>query len=81
MSANPCAAALGADLAAVRPTQNRERRAVHRNLGLRVLVAEDNLVNQKVVARALAACGCTCDLAADGQAALEPWSRPPTTSS
>ncbi|MCC7494134.1 MAG: response regulator [Fimbriimonadaceae bacterium] len=36
-----------------------------------LLLAEDNLVNQKVAALMLGRLGCTVDLAADGEAALE----------
>ncbi len=71
MIAEACAVALGAEPIAERPARRQERRGLARNLGLRVLVAEDNLVNQKVVARALTACGCTCELVGDGKAALE----------
>jgi signal transduction histidine kinase len=38
--------------------------------GLRVLVAEDNLFNQKVISRMLETLGCRCDLVGDGQAAV-----------
>jgi CheY-like chemotaxis protein len=37
---------------------------------LHVLVAEDNLFNQKVIGRTLEALGCTCRLVSDGEAAL-----------
>ena len=39
--------------------------------GLRVLVAEDNVVNQKVVTRLLGRLGVTAELAADGAQALD----------
>jgi signal transduction histidine kinase/DNA-binding response OmpR family regulator/HPt (histidine-containing phosphotransfer) domain-containing protein len=42
--------------------------AVH---GLRVLVVEDNVVNQKVAQRMLLDLGCRVDVAADGQEALD----------
>ncbi len=40
-------------------------------LGARVLLAEDNELNQQVAAETLRATGCQVDLAADGQQALE----------
>ncbi len=39
-------------------------------LGLRVLVAEDNPINQKILASQLAKLGCSCVLAANGEDAL-----------
>jgi signal transduction histidine kinase/CheY-like chemotaxis protein len=39
-------------------------------LGLRVLVAEDNLFNQKVIARTLKSLGCLCDVVGDGREAV-----------
>jgi CheY-like chemotaxis protein len=44
---------------------------------LRVLIAEDNVVNQKVTARLLERLGYRVDIAADGNEALEMWSRLP----
>jgi two-component system sensor histidine kinase/response regulator len=46
-------------------------------LGLRVLVAEDNAVNQKVVAQHLKRLGATCVIAPDGREALALWQRAP----
>src|SRR3546814_16054211 len=38
---------------------------------LRVLLVEDNVLNQQVAMQMLASLGCTADSAADGQAAVE----------
>jgi signal transduction histidine kinase/CheY-like chemotaxis protein len=46
-------------------------------LHTRILVAEDNVTNQKVVARLLEKRGCRVDIAANGKEALEMWSRLP----
>jgi CheY-like chemotaxis protein len=43
----------------------------------RVLVAEDNAINQKVAARMLNKLGCRVDVAANGIEALELWSKLP----
>ncbi|MGJ5817079.1 response regulator [Paludibaculum fermentans] len=44
-------------------------------LGLKVLVAEDNPVNQMVARRFLDKLGCTYDVAQDGRAVLDAWTR------
>ncbi|QOY88416.1 response regulator [Paludibaculum fermentans] len=44
-------------------------------LGLKVLVAEDNPVNQMVARRFLEKLGCTYELAQDGRAVLDAWTR------
>ncbi len=43
--------------------------------GLRVLVAEDSLVNRRLAEQVLRELGCRADLVADGHAAVEAWSR------
>ncbi|WP_350616607.1 ATP-binding protein [Pseudomonas sp. HY7a-MNA-CIBAN-0227] len=43
------------------------------NLGMRVLVVEDNLINQLILRDQLEELGCTVELANDGLAALEAW--------
>ncbi len=44
-----------------------------RNQGRRILVAEDNQTNQKVIQRQLALLGYSADVAADGREALQLW--------
>ena len=46
-------------------------------IALRVLVAEDNPVNQELIRRLLAKRGHACTMAADGRAALACWSAEP----
>ena len=41
------------------------------NIGLHVLVAEDNPVNQMVARKVLAKLGCTCEIAANGAECLK----------
>jgi signal transduction histidine kinase/CheY-like chemotaxis protein len=41
-----------------------------RRLNLRILVAEDNLVNRRILGQQLAQLGCTCVMVPDGEAAL-----------
>ena len=43
----------------------------------RVLVAEDNIVNQKVAKRMLEKLGCVVDVAANGEEAVDMWSKLP----
>ncbi|WP_310571006.1 response regulator [Gemmatimonas sp.] len=43
--------------------------------GIRVLVAEDNEVNQLITRAMLEALGCDVTIAGDGQAAIEEWSK------
>jgi CheY-like chemotaxis protein len=42
-------------------------------LGLSVLLAEDNLVNQRLALRILEKLGCRCEVAGDGHEALRLW--------
>jgi CheY-like chemotaxis protein len=67
---------VGAASAGARPfiTQHRLEEARRGNL-LRVLVAEDNLVNQKVAVRLLERLGCRPDVVADGRQAVEAVAR------
>jgi len=73
------AALSGRDVAAAGPTpaaRNEENESASSNLGRRrVLLAEDNVVNQKVATRMLERMGCVVDVAADGLAAVEAWRR------
>ena len=46
-------------------------------LSCRVLLAEDNTINQKLAVRLLEKFGCRVDVAANGKEALEMWSRMP----
>jgi CheY-like chemotaxis protein len=54
---------------AVTPARVTEKR--REPLGLRVLLAEDNTTNQKVVGAFLKVLGCECDVVADGLQVLE----------
>jgi len=49
-------------------------RSGHEPRGVRVLVAEDNMINQVVAVSLLAHLGCTVDVAADGVEAVRRWS-------
>ncbi len=51
------------------PARRTEKR--REALGLRVLLAEDNAVNQKVVGAFLKVLGCECDMVSDGLQVLE----------
>lgn len=61
-------------LGTVNVTQNATRRA-KRRFGGRVLVAEDNPVNQLVVRAMLEELGLDCDIYDDGEAAVAGWER------
>jgi two-component system capsular synthesis sensor histidine kinase RcsC len=54
------------------PLQPVQSRPVF-NLGIHVLVAEDNVINQLILRDQLEELGCTVELAQDGEAALELW--------
>ncbi len=71
------AALVGGNLRAALPSSSGAACATARaGLGrLRVLLAEDNVVNQKVAVRMLERMGCAVDVASDGQAAIEAWDR------
>ncbi|EXF95612.1 sensor histidine kinase [Pseudomonas fluorescens HK44] len=43
------------------------------NLGIHILVAEDNVINQLILRDQLGELGCTVELANDGETALELW--------
>ncbi|MFN7935294.1 MAG: response regulator [Bryobacteraceae bacterium] len=51
--------------------------AVHNSKSIRVLVAEDNLVNQKVAKALLEKLGCQVDVVANGREAVDLWSQLP----
>ena len=51
--------------------------AIDQNIDLRILLAEDNVVNQKVAVHMLAKLGCKIDVAADGEEAVRMWSTLP----
>jgi signal transduction histidine kinase/DNA-binding response OmpR family regulator len=65
-----CARAIGAKDGTVSAQNPGPRPSGPQGLGLRVLVAEDNLFNQKVIARTLESLGCRCDVVGDGRDAL-----------
>ena len=50
-----------------------------RRKGLRILLAEDNRINQVVASRILERSGLSCTVVSDGRKALEPSRTPPTT--
>lgn len=52
---------------------DRHRTGEIRQLGLRVLVAEDNAINQLTLKEQLETLGCSVEVAADGEQALRRW--------
>ncbi|PSC70789.1 hybrid sensor histidine kinase response regulator [Micractinium conductrix] len=64
----PCGAAAGAGVAAADAA--RRRQSSSSLLGLRVLLAEDNLINQTVAKRVLTSLGCQCCVASNGREAV-----------
>ncbi|MET0263622.1 MAG: ATP-binding protein [Rariglobus sp.] len=52
------------------PASRSEPVPVNVNLGFHVLVAEDNLMNRKILAAQLKQLGCSCVMASDGREAL-----------
>ena len=73
--------AIVATLSASAPEPIRERRLKPRDTmqtggaGLRILLAEDNVINQRVAARLLEKEGHDVTIAGDGQQAVDAWSR------
>jgi CheY-like chemotaxis protein len=59
--------------AGTHPTQVRPPAPTAAQESLRVLVAEDDRVQQILLSTHLEACGCTVDIAEDGADALEMW--------
>jgi signal transduction histidine kinase/ligand-binding sensor domain-containing protein/ActR/RegA family two-component response regulator len=76
-AASEAGAAINDVIAAMGRTQKmlarRAQRLQETGGKFRVLLAEDNAVNQKVAGRLLEALGYECDVAADGQAAYDAW--------
>jgi two-component system sensor histidine kinase/response regulator len=56
---------------------NTRSNAVQTGLPRRFLVAEDNLVNQKLIVRLLEKWGCQAEIAKNGQECVELWRRSP----
>jgi len=70
----PAAAAPAPPSPARDPGAGAAARAGYEPRGVRVLVAEDNMINQVVAVSLLAHLGCTVDVAADGVEAVRRWS-------
>ncbi|MCP4573560.1 MAG: response regulator [bacterium] len=68
---SPSVRAACAQAAGLMATGKRTSRRTIDDFGLRVLVAEDNPVNQRVVLRMLRRLGCAAEVADDGSKALE----------
>jgi two-component system sensor histidine kinase/response regulator len=69
--------ALGQQQVAAKVTPRGATTKLADEFPLRILLAEDNMVNQKVAARFLALMGYRCDVASDGREALESLQRQP----
>jgi CheY-like chemotaxis protein len=61
----------------IRSIEKQHKPIVAAALRTRILVAEDNATNQKLVVRLLEKCNCRADVAANGKEAVEMWSRLP----
>src|SRR5262249_38737271 len=59
------------------PAERNAGAAPNPAISLRVLLVDDNSVNQKVGAKMLERLGCRVDLAGNGKEALEMWTRVP----
>jgi CheY-like chemotaxis protein/HPt (histidine-containing phosphotransfer) domain-containing protein len=70
-------AALEQSPSQIGPAESGAGGGPHKPLGLRVLLAEDNLINQKVALRLLEKLGCSVVVAANGKEALAAFEKQP----